>query len=258
MATRENRNLGTIVPVPLYADNYAWVIHNGSDAAVVDPGEAGPIKRFIEQQSLRLSALMVTHHHLDHCGGVAELKNSCGCTVIGAHDERMTFIDDGIHDGEYRTVAGLRMRAIAAPGHTCSHFVYFFPDLKALFTGDTLFSAGCGRLFEGDADQLFASLRTCVSMGDDVLVYCGHEYTEENLWFAAMAEPGSAAVQNRMKEVKNLRQKGLPTLPVTIAMEKATNPFLRTADSRIREWLGLNNASEVEVFAELRKRKDRL
>jgi hydroxyacylglutathione hydrolase len=257
MATREDRNPDTITPIPVFTDNYAWVIQSGPEAVVVDPGEAGPIKQYINQHSLRLSALMVTHHHPDHCGGVDELKEFYGCPVIGPHDGRMAFVDDVIHDDEYRTVAGLQMRAIATPGHTRSHFVYFFPGLKALFSGDTLFSAGCGRLFEGSAGQLFASLRNCVSLGDDVLVYCGHEYTEENVRFAAIVDPGNAAVQNRMNEVKNFREKGLPTLPVTIAVEKATNPFLRTADSRIRERLGMSNASDVDVFAELRKRKDR-
>jgi hydroxyacylglutathione hydrolase len=257
METRENSDPNGIEPIPLYSDNYAWVIRNGSEAAVIDPGEAGPIKRFIEQKSLRLSAMLVTHHHADHCGGVAELKNIFGCPVIGAHDARMSFVDDGIHDGEFRTVAGLRMRAIAAPGHTNSHFVYFFPDLTALFSGDTLFSAGCGRLFEGSAEQMYASLAACVSLGDDILVYCGHEYTEENLRFAEMVDPGNIAVKNRIKEVQCLRKKGLPSLPVTIAVEKATNPFLRTSDCGIRKWLTLENVPDVEVFAELRRRKNR-
>jgi hydroxyacylglutathione hydrolase len=127
----------------------------------------------------------------------------------------------------------------------------------ALFSGDTLFSAGCGRLFEGSAEQMYASLTACVSLGDDILVYCGHEYTEENLRFAEMIDPGNTAVKNRIKEVRGLRQKGLPSLPVTIAVERATNPFLRTNDWGIRKWLTLENAPDLEVFAELRRRKDR-
>ena len=247
----------TITPLPLFSDNYAWIIRSGAEAAVVDPGEAGSINQFLQRNTIRLTTILVTHYHGDHCGGVAELKKNHACTVIGAQDRRMPFIDDCVYDDDRRRVVGADMKAIATPGHTPTHFVYFFPGLRALFTGDTLFAAGCGRLFEGSPSQMMDSLNKCASLADDVLVYCGHEYTEENLRFAASVEPDNVMVQTRYREVKELLAKGHPTVPSRMDLEKETNPFLRVAHPKIREQLHLEEASDAEVFAELRKRKDR-
>jgi hydroxyacylglutathione hydrolase len=245
-----------IVPIPFLSDNYAWLMRSGTEAAVVDPGDAGPIRRYVREHSLHVSAILVTHHHGDHCGGVGELKNAYGCTVIGFKDRRMPFVDEVVENGDTRTILGISMRAMATPGHTLTHAVYFFPDLKALFTGDTLFGAGCGRLFEGTADQMLASLIACAATGDDVRVYAGHEYTEENLRFAQSVEPGNAAIPTRLLEVQKQLRSGQPSLPSLISVEKAVNPFLRTDSLLIRKQTTLSNASNVEVFAELRKRKD--
>jgi hydroxyacylglutathione hydrolase len=246
----------TITPLPLLWDNYAWIIRNGAEAAVVDPGEAGPIELFLQRNNLRLTALLVTHHHGDHCGGVAELKKRHHCPAIGGGDRRMPFIDDCVHDNDTRRIAGADMTSLATPGHTLTHFTYFFPGLRALFTGDTLFGAGCGRLFETGPSPMLDSLNTCAAVGGDVLVYCGHEYTEENLRFAQIVEPGNAAVRTRYREVKVLLRKGLPTVPSRMDLEKETNPFLRVTHPTIRKQLHLDDATDAEVFAELRKRKD--
>jgi len=247
----------TITPIPLLSDNYAWALRSGEDVAVIDPGEAGPVIRFLERIHARLSAILVTHHHGDHCGGVGVLKRTFGCTVIGARDKRMPFVDDCAGNGDIRTILGTRARVIATPGHTLTHVVYFFQDLRALFTGDTFFSAGCGRIFEGNTGQMFESLTTCAGLGDDVLIYAGHEYTEENLRFAQSVEPGNAAVHARLLEVRQLRGKGLSTLPSPLSIEKTINPFLRTNNPQIRGQLGMEKAFDIDVFAELRKRKNR-
>jgi hydroxyacylglutathione hydrolase len=247
-----------ICAIPLLSDNYAWASHDGKSAAIIDPGEAGPVRRFLENNNLALSYVLITHHHADHCGGTAALKRKfTGCIVIGPDDARLSVVDDPVCGGEKRDVLGLPMKVIGAPGHTKTHILFYFPALQALFTGDTLFSAGCGRLFEGSALDMFQSLTKCATLGDDTLIYCGHEYTEENLKFALTVDPGNAEITARLSEVKDLRRQGQPSVPSTLLMEKAFNPFLRVKDLAVRKKLGMESAEDVEVFARLREMKDR-
>jgi hydroxyacylglutathione hydrolase len=247
-----------ITSIPFLSDNYAWASHDGKSAAIIDPGEAGPVRSFLENNNLALSYVLITHHHADHCGGTAALKRKfTGCIVIGPDDARLSIADDPVHGGEERDVLGLPMKVIAAPGHTKTHVLFYFPSNQALFTGDTLFSAGCGRLFEGSALDLFQSLVKCAALGDDTLIYCGHEYTEENFKFALTVDPSNTAIIDRLSEVKELRRQGQSSVPSTLRKEKIINPFLRVKEPAIRKKLGMESAEDVEVFARLREMKDR-
>ena len=247
-----------ITPIPLLSDNYAWAMHDGKSAAIIDPGEARQSMRFLETNNLALSHVLITHHHADHFGGAAALKwEFPGSIIIGPDDARLNNCDDPVRGGEERDVFEVSMKVIGAPGHTKTHVLFYFPELQALFTGDTLFSGGCGRLFEGSALDMFQSLVKCAALGDDTLIYCGHEYTEENLKFALTVDPGNAAITARLSEVKDLRRRGLPSIPSTLHMEKTFNPFLRVKEPAIRIKLGMESADDVEVFARLREMKDR-
>ena len=244
--------------IPLLSDNYAWVLHDGKNVAVVDPGDASPVMRFLESNNLVLLHVLITHHHADHCGGVAALKREfTGCIVIGPDDIRLQGVDDPVRGGEERGILGLPMKVVGAAGHTKTHVLFYFPGLKALFTGDTLFSAGCGRLFEGSAADMYRSLITCAALSDDTRIYCGHEYTEENLRFAMAVDPCNTAIAPRLSKVKELRRRGMASVPSTILREKTFNPFLRVNDPAIRIKLGMESAEDVTVFARLREMKDR-
>jgi hydroxyacylglutathione hydrolase len=247
-----------ITPIPLLSDNYAWAVHDGKRAAIIDPGEARPVAHFLETNNLALSHVLITHHHADHCGGTAALKRKfTGCIVIGPDDARLKSCDDPVRGGEERDILGLLMKVVFAPGHTKTHVLFYFPELQALFTGDTLFSAGCSRLFEGSAVDMFQSLAKCAALNDDTLIFCGHEYTEENLRFALTVDPGNAALAARLSEVKELRRRSQPSVPSTLCIEKTINPFLRVKEPAIRKKLGMESAEDVTVFARLRKMKDR-
>jgi hydroxyacylglutathione hydrolase len=241
----------------MLSDNYAWVLHDGTNAAVVDPGEAEPVLRFLWREKLNLSQVILTHHHSDHCAGTPELKRIYGCAIIGPVDGRMPFVDAPVSDGGQRTVLNEEMDVLASPGHTKTHMMYHFPNLRALFTGDTLFAAGCGRLFECSPADMLQSLIKCACMDDVTSIYCGHEYTEENLLFATSVDPDNKDVWQRLADIKYLQRRSMHTVPSTMALERATNPFLRTGDPAIRKKLGMESATGIEVFAELRRRKDR-
>ena len=247
----------TIAILPMLSDNYAWVLHDGATAAVVDPGEAEPVLRFLWRAKLSLSHILLTHHHSDHCAGAAELKRMYGCAIIGPEDRLMPFVDAPVRDGEQRMVLSEEMDVIGTPGHTKTHMVYYFPNLRALFTGDTLFAAGCGRLFECSPADMLQSLIKVACMDDVTSIYCGHEYTEENLLFATTVDPDNKDVWQRLADVKYMQRRSMPTVPSTMTQERATNPFLRTGDPALRKKLGMETATGIEVFAELRRRKDR-
>ncbi len=246
----------TISILPAFSDNFIYVIHNGSSAAVIDPSAAYQVSKFLKENNLGLETVLITHHHSDHTGGVGQLKKETGCTVIGG-GSRMGGGDSAVSDGDERESAGLSVRVIGVPGHTNDHVAYYIPSLKAVFTGDALFSAGCGRLFEGSAKQMYTSLQKLAALDDDTLVYCGHEYTDENLQFAAMVDPGNEYVKEKLEAVRDTISQGGYSVPSTIAEEKKTNPFLRAGELSIRKYLHMERASDVEVFAELRNRKDR-
>lgn len=256
-----------VVPVPQLSDNYAYLVIDPAahEAAVVDCAEAGPVVAEAERQGVRLIAVLATHHHYDHVGGNEDLLQRLPeVHVYGSADDapRIPGITHPVRDGETITVAGLRARVILIPAHTSGHVAYHFADHDAVFTGDTLFAGGCGRLFEGDAAQMMRSLGKLASLPDRTKVYCGHEYTEKNLRFASELEPGNQALARKLAAVQKLRREGKPTVPTTIAEEKDTNPFLRTSSPELAATVaaqvsGLPKGDEVALFAAVRALKDR-
>jgi hydroxyacylglutathione hydrolase len=249
-----------LLPVPALADNYIWILHDGNAALAVDPGEAEPVAAVLRDRGLALAAIFLTHHHADHVGGAAALAARHACTVHGPDDPRIDAPHALLRDGEAVTVPalGLSFAVMAVPGHTTTHVAIHGHDV--LFCGDTLFSVGCGRLFEGTPAQMLDSLDALAALPGSTRVCCGHEYTVANCRFALGVDPGNAALERRAADADRLRAQGLPTLPSTIAGERATNPFLRSDEPAIRAALGLGEArdreSRVAAFAALRARKD--
>ena len=225
---------------------------------MVDPSEAPPVAAALARRNLKLTHILNTHHHTDHVGGNLALKAQTGARIIGAGKDRERFpgIDDGAVEGDVLHFGPHEAHVLEIPAHTSSHIAYYFPRAQAVFTGDTLFAMGCGRLFEGTPAMMWASLTKLSDLPEDTRVYCGHEYTEANGRFALTLEPGNAALQARMTEVRATRAKGQPTVPSTIGLERETNPFLRAESPEIRHSLGLAQAGVIDVFAETRKRKD--
>ena len=256
-----------VVPVAQLADNYAYlVIDEGSGiAGVVDVAEAGPVLAAAEEQGVRITAILSTHHHFDHVGGNEDLivaLAESGPEVFGyAGDaERIPGLNRPLKDGERFTLAGMTGRALYIPAHTRGHLAFYFAEEATVFTGDTLFAGGCGRLFEGDAAQMKLSLEKLATLPDDTKVYCGHEYTQSNLAFAATLEPGNRVLADRRAEVDRLREAGTPTVPTTIALEKATNPFLRSDSAELRAAVAAQvpgvTEDSVGIFAATRTLKD--
>lgn len=253
-----------IIPLPAFRDNYIWLIHDGRHAAVVDPGDARPVEDFLASQGLTLTAILVTHHHPDHVGGVADLVTRQPVPVFGPATERIAGIDRPLSEGDIVVLdeLGLSLSVLDVPGHTAGHIAYYAaaPAPGALFCGDTMFSAGCGRLFEGTAAQMSASLAKFAALPDSTRVYCTHEYTLSNLAFARAAEPVNAARDDYARRCEALRAESRPTLPSTIALEKAVNPFLRCGEDSViatlAERSGSRPADAVASLAALRAWKD--
>lgn len=256
-----------VVPVPQLSDNYAYLIGDPAtrSAAVVDCAEAAPVLAAAREHGWRLAAVLATHHHYDHVGGNRDLLAAVpGLRVYGSEGDasRIPGITDPVQDGASLAVGDLRARVILIPAHTSGHVAYHFADARSVFTGDTLFAAGCGRLFEGDAAQMMHSLGRLAALPDETKVYCGHEYTEKNLQFAEMLEPGNRRVAEKLARVRALRAARRPTVPSTIAEEHATNPFLRvdspelvaSVRARVPE---IDPGDRVAVFAAVRDLKDR-
>ncbi len=229
------------------------------ETLLIDAPDAAAIAAALDERGWRLTHLFVTHHHTDHTGGVAALKAKYGCTVTGPESEadRIPQIDQAVSGKSVLKFAGLEVRVIETPGHTLGHIAYVIPDAKVAFTGDTLFSLGCGRIFEGDAEGMWDALQKLMTLPGDTQIYCGHEYTAANGRFALSVEPENEALQSRLRDVETLRSQGKPTLPTTMAAEKATNPFLRTNSPAIRARLGLQYAPDWQVFARLRELKNK-
>jgi hydroxyacylglutathione hydrolase len=251
--------------LPAFNDNYLWLLQDDATrrCAVVDPGDAAPVLAWLQSNpSWQLSDILITHHHSDHVGGVAALKQATGAHVHGPAHDQVQPRDTTVGDGDHVAVLGLDFQVIAVPGHTLTHIAYFHASAQQplLFSGDTLFAAGCGRLFEGTAAQMRHSLGRLASLPDDTLVYCAHEYTLSNLQFARAVEPENPRVAQRFAEVAALRNENRISLPSSIAQEKATNPFLRCAEpavqSRIDEREHLQNPSLDDIFAAVRGWKD--
>lgn len=239
--------------IPAFKDNYIWLLTRGRSAFVVDPGEAAPVLARLEADGLRLEGILITHHHGDHQGGVAELKARYQPEVFAPAKESITGCTRPLDGGERIEVLGQTLQVMAVPGHTLGHIAYYAPGL--LFCGDTLFGAGCGRLFEGTPAQMAASLDSFAALPDATLVYCAHEYTEMNLRFALAVEPDNLALRQRVTRVAAQRAAGLPSVPTTLAEEKATNPFLRCSEAAVIA-TGLQHdagdRSKTAVFAAIR------
>jgi len=256
-----------VVPVPQLVDNYAYVVVDprSREAAVVDCAEAAAVLAEVRRLGVRLTTVLATHHHFDHVGGNQDLRAAVpDVRIVGSAEDapRIPGITDPVRDGDAVTVGALRGRVILIPAHTSGHVAYHFADAAMVFTGDTLFAAGCGRLFEGDAAQMMASLGRLAALPDETRVFCGHEYTQKNLEFAVTLEPGNDAVVTKLERVRARRRAGEPTVPSTIAEEKATNPFLRTSSKELEASVrsrvkGLPPNDPVALFAAVRALKDR-
>jgi hydroxyacylglutathione hydrolase len=251
-----------ISALPAFTDNYIWLLqdHRSQRCAVVDPGDAAPVEAWLDAHpDWVLSDILITHHHHDHVGGVERLKHISGATVYGPASENIPARDVALNDNDTASVLGWEFDVYAVPGHTLGHIAYYHHGL--LFCGDTLFAAGCGRLFEGTPDQMHHSLSRLAALPEDTLVYCTHEYTLSNLKFAAAVEPTNADIAARLEKVTQQRQNGVMTLPSTLALEKLTNPFLRTGETLVKqkvdERAGAQNRAPSEVFAALRAWKDK-
>lgn len=256
-----------ITPIPAFVDNYIWALHDRRVAVVVDPGDAAAVKAFLGQQGLVLAGILVTHHHWDHVNGIAALTDEWpGIPVWGPAHETIPCRTHALQQGDTITLPiGVRLGVLELPGHTLGHIGYFCEDFGGdgplVLCGDTLFSSGCGRLFEGTAEQMHASLCLLARLPDETRVYCTHEYTLANLRFAAAVEPGNQAIAERIHQVQTLRASALPSLPSIMGLERRVNPFLRTevpaVIQAVAQNCGLDPAGSVDTFARLRAWKDR-
>lgn len=242
--------------VPCLSDNYAYLVKSGEFCAVVDPSEPAPVKAALARRGWTLTHILNTHHHLDHTGGNLALKAETGAQVVGPGKDaaRIPGIDVGVDESTGWQFDGKPVRVLEVPAHTRGA-ITFVIDGNA-FTGDTLFTLGCGRLFEGDAAMMWNSLSKLMTLPDETLIWCGHEYTQSNGRFALSIEPGNAALVARMKDVDAARAEGAPTVPATLGLEKQTNPFLRPDSAEIRGSLHMEKADTVAVFGEIRERKN--
>jgi hydroxyacylglutathione hydrolase len=252
----------SVIIIPAFGDNFIYLYrYDKNDALAVDPCDSSIVLHELKEHNLNLTTVLITHHHFDHTGGVSDLKKKTGCEVIGADKLRIPAIDRVVDDKQVLTTGNIEIHVISTAGHTSTSVCFYIPasndnENNILFTGDTLFTGGCGRILEGNARTMFDSLLTLASLADDTLVYCGHDYTLENYEFALTIEPDNKAVKQRLQETKqNIRAGGF-TVPSTILQEKTTNIFLRSGTNEIKTVLKMPNAKAVDVFAELRRRKD--
>ena len=253
-----------LIPLPAFQDNYLWLLHDGQRALVVDPGDAAPVQAALAREGLRLDAILVTHHHPDHVGGVAALRDATGAHVWGPAREQIPEPLTRLAGGDPVDVLGLRFEVLDVPGHTAGHIAYYCKDIDGtplVFCGDTLFSGGCGRLFEGTPAQMFDSLSRLAALPGNTRVCCTHEYTLSNLKFATAVEPGNSHLSHYRQQCEQRRSRGEPTLPSSIALENSVNPFLRTRQPAVAQAAhghdpAADPADPVAVFAALRQWKN--
>ncbi len=246
-----------IIPIPAFQDNYIWLLKRDTHAAVVDPGDAAPVMATLKSLALTLDAILITHHHSDHIDGVAELLQHWPKAVVYAPKRgQYNFPHHAVRENDLVQLKtlNLELTVMEVPGHTLDHIVYYGANM--LFCGDTLFGAGCGRLFEGTPEQMYHSLQRLAKLPKDTAVYCTHEYTEHNLRFARSLGPGNAALATRQADAAALRLAGKPTLPSTIGLELETNPFLRCHTAAIQLASGTNNADSLAAFAAIREMRN--
>lgn len=253
----------SIIPIPAFRDNYIWAVRSGRCVAIVDPGDAGPVLEWLDANRVELTAILATHHHADHVGGVPALRARYDVPVFGPAREQIPQRTHALRDGDRIVVPGIEitLSVFDIPGHTAGHIAYYaLPPEPLVFCGDTLFAAGCGRLFEGTPDQMWSSLSKLAALDQNTGIYCGHEYTLANLRFAAAVEPDSNDVAARAVRETGKRERGLPTLPSTIGAERATNPFLRAGLPGVMAaaatHAGRPMKDAVDAFATLREWKN--
>lgn len=253
----------TIYPVQAFRDNYIWVMHNENVAVVVDPGDASPVLEYINQKYLQLAAILVTHHHSDHTGGIAQLCGEFKVPVYGPHNESIPAITNSVKEGDQVCLPelSLALTVLETPGHTAGHVVYYAEnEPPILFSGDTLFACGCGRIFEGTPEQMYQSLQKLANLPAETLVYSTHEYTLANMQFARMVEPGNLTLSALEKSAQQLRAQNQPTLPTTILKEKESNPFFRCDQPEVIQsacqYIQQEITDPVQVFAAIREWKN--
>ncbi|GJM10906.1 MAG: hydroxyacylglutathione hydrolase [Lysobacteraceae bacterium] len=246
---------------PCLGDNYGFLLHDPDtgQTATIDTPDAKVINAELDRLGWTLSQILNTHHHPDHAGGNVALKQRWGCRIVGpaADRDRIPGIDVAVAEGDLVAVGNIQLEVFDTPGHTRGHIVYKVVNEPVAFVGDTVFAMGCGRLFEGTPEQMWPSLQKILAWPGDTRLYCAHEYTLANAQFALTVDPDNAALRQRYLDVQAARQRDQPTVPTTLAIERKTNPFLRPDDPKIRATIGKPDATDVEAFAEIRRRKDR-
>ena len=250
----------TITPIPAFSDNYIWMGVRDDRAWAVDPGDAAPVLEVLQSRGLTLDTILITHHHFDHTGGVNELKAATQCRVVGPNNPKISDIDEVVVDGDCAEVLGVEFDVLEVPGHTLDHIAYYNRSESILFCGDTLFVGGCGRVFEGTFPMMQASLAKLKALPSTTKVYCTHEYTMANLAFAQRVEPGNAVLMEHARNCAALRERDIPTVPSSIEVECAINPFLRWDSDEIvanlTENRQLDSRAPADVFASIRGWKD--
>lgn len=250
-----------VIPIPAFRDNYIWCLRDQNHAAVVDPGDAAPVRAYLARENLELSAILATHHHNDHVGGIGALTRNHPVPVYAPFDDRIDHVTDRVGEGDIVRLPQfeLEFRVLEIPGHTLTHIAYYGANM--LFCGDTVFACGCGRLFEGTPLQMLTSLTRLSTLPEETLVYCGHEYTQSNLRFGRTVDPSNPTLEAWEEEANDLRRRQQPTLPSSLAREKRANPFLRCDDPVVAAAVGRETGQAltgpVAVFAALREWKNR-
>ena len=249
-----------ILPLPAFTDNYIWLIEENGKATVVDPGDAEVVNNCLKEKNLELENILITHHHFDHTGGVEQLKKYHECNVFGPHDSPFKGVEKKLKENDEISIHGSTFKIIEVPGHTLDHIAYYSEEQNTLFCGDTLFSGGCGRIFEGTPDQMYESLSKLSVLDLSTKIYCTHEYTQSNLNFAIKVEPGNDNLVEYKNKIDEKRSNNEISLPTNLKLEKNINPFLRSHVEEIKEnvkdFAKINHPSDLETFTAVRSLKD--